>query len=346
MSQGLGSRPGQNKLKRESSILSYFSKKESDKTAIVSAKNLKQAQPVSKSSSTTPLTTRQNSHPFGASKSITKEITNDSKYIDAGLYGDQKLIFSSQITAKRTNTTLAAPKVAPKPAQDHAVFEDLIDLTEEGDMSASINSTIKSASSGFGNTLGNESVSRPRIASFADRQQPNGQTAGQPSVSGSSSASRAWNVGPKSNNFSPSSRPVSVENSTSRFEVSYGRPSAMKGQPFKVASGASNSSQAQSRPMFGNPAFSSASTQSKKRMLPSMTFSDAKRGRASDTSPSSSQGSTGEITLLGQYSLSAEQNAVLKMAMFERKSLFFTGSAGTGKSILLRGKMRLHAPCG
>jgi hypothetical protein len=117
----------------------------------------------------------------------------------------------------------------------------------------------------------------------------------------------------------------------------------MDGQPFKMASGASNSPQAQSSPMFGNPAFSSASTQSKKRVLPSNTFSDAKRGRASDGSPSSSQGSSREITRLGQYSLSDEQNAVLEMAMFERKSLFFTGSAGTGKSILLRGKRGLHS---
>ncbi|KAI8581689.1 hypothetical protein K450DRAFT_230737 [Umbelopsis ramanniana AG] len=306
MSQGRGSRPGQNSLKRESSILSYFSKKDSNTTAttFVSAKNLTQSQPISNSSPTVPLTTRHNSHPFAASRSATKQITNDSKYVDAELYGDQKLVFSSQITAKRSNTTLAAPKVAaPKQAQDHAVFEDLIDLTMEV----------------------TETVPKPRIASFANRQ------ASKPSV-GLASAGRAWNAVP-TNISSSSSMHTSTANT---FEFSHGGPSAMDVQPFKVAAGSSNSSQTESSSMFGNPAFSAATTQSKKRVLPSKSFSDAKRGRVSDGSLSSSQGATREITRLGQYKLSDEQNAVLEMALYERKSLFFTGSAGTGKSILLR----------
>jgi hypothetical protein len=339
MSQGRGPRPGQNSLKRESSILSYFSKKDSvtTATAFVSAKNLTQSQSVSNSSTPIPLTTRNNSHPFAASKSTTKQITNDSKYIDAELFGDQKLVFSSQITAKRSITNLAAPKMAPKQAQDHDVFEDLIDLTMEGAETVSNNSSSKPTTSGFGPAFGSESVPRPRIASFANRQhpKPNVQSAHPLSTSGSTSTGKAWNDVPNSSNISSSPMHTSTAN---QFALSHGRRSAMDGQPFKLASESSSASQTQSSSMFGNPAFSSATTQSKKRMLPSKTFSDAKRGRASDISPSSSQGSTREITRLGQYSLSVEQNAVLEMALFERKSLFFTGSAGTGKSILLRGK--------
>ncbi|KAI9285187.1 hypothetical protein BC943DRAFT_50751 [Umbelopsis sp. AD052] len=314
MSQGRGSRPGQNGLKRESSILSYFSKKDSDttNTAFVSAKNLSQSQPIPKFSTTVPLATRQNSHPFAASRSTTKQITNDSKYVDAELYGDQKLVFSSHLTTKRSNTTLATSKAAPKQAQDHAVFEDLIDLTMEV----------------------TETVPKPRIASFGNRQAPK-PCAGLPS------AGRAWNPGQKPTNIT-SSMHTSTAN---QFEISHGRPSAMDGQPFRVTSGSSTSSQMESSSMFGNPAYSSASTQSKKRELPFKTFSDAKRGRDYDMSTSSSQGATREITRVGQYNLSAEQNAVLEMALFERKSLFFTGSAGTGKSILLRGKKIEHS-CG
>jgi hypothetical protein len=37
--------------------------------------------------------------------------------------------------------------------------------------------------------------------------------------------------------------------------------------------------------------------------------------------------------------LSAQQERVLNMVMNDRKNLFFTGSAGTGKSVLLRGKL-------
>jgi hypothetical protein len=39
--------------------------------------------------------------------------------------------------------------------------------------------------------------------------------------------------------------------------------------------------------------------------------------------------------------LSAQQERVLNMVMNDRKNLFFTGSAGTGKSVLLRGKLFL-----
>lgn len=61
-----------------------------------------------------------------------------------------------------------------------------------------------------------------------------------------------------------------------------------------------------------------------KRRFPSLTT-----GAPSQSTSKTSSNSSGSI------SLSQEQNCVLKLAQ-EGKSLFYTGSAGTGKSVLLR----------
>ncbi|KAG2183553.1 hypothetical protein INT43_006559, partial [Umbelopsis isabellina] len=92
------------------------------------------------------------------------------------------------------------------------------------------------------------------------------------------------------------------------------------------------SSQSQQSPMFGNPALSQVTTSKQKRTMPSGTFSEFKRHRPDAFRKEEAY----NLTPIGDYTLSAEQTAVLKMVVFDRKSLFFTGSAGTGKSVLLR----------
>jgi len=87
--------------------------------------------------------------------------------------------------------------------------------------------------------------------------------------------------------------------------------------------------------MFGNPNLGASlapiASQKKKRTLPAEFLVEPTKHRASSYQP-------GPYTFkpIGDYTLSSEQEAILRMALFEGKSLFFTGSAGTGKSILLR----------
>jgi hypothetical protein len=342
MSQGRGPGSRSNNVQRETSILSYFPKKNSDTTdtGFDSAKSINQPTPVSRSSSTTSSTTWYKSHPFTSSTSTTSQITNDSKYINTGLYGDQKLIFSSHLTAKRPVTSPTPPKQVKRLAPKDGVSDDVIDLTVADATTGSHNSTPNLSLSGIGHALGSNPTPKHSTEASGNPQYPSGkvQSTGPSSALGIKSANRLWKPLPSLTNRSYTTMSMNSTIRSNHFQSSPDKSWAMDQQPLKQSHISSIASSTQSSSMFGNPVLSSQSRLSKKRVLPSSTFTEAKRGRTFDSSPSSSQRSTTPITRIGEYSLSAEQNTVLQMALYERQSLFFTGSAGTGKSVLLRGK--------
>lgn len=301
------------KLKRESSILSYFSRAEPAKSkstaGFVSAKEIKTQQLnttfTAMEPSCTPLI---KTSPFVTSASAKTNIINDSKYNNAELYGDQKLVFSAQLTAKR-RTTAPSPAPAPKLTYSNNDEEEtVLDLTVS-------NNSFDTNKRSFSQTEYTASISRQSYT-------PN-RVSGPPRPVSYPCADAPKNV--KSTNLTKS-----INGNLNQYPSSTGFV-AKQFQPT-----ASSTASSTSGSMFSSPSFSSASRTKAKREWPFNTFSDAKKQRPS---PSSSQ-EPYTLTPIGNYTLSAEQNAVLRMALFEGKSLFFTGSAGTGKSILLRGELK------
>jgi hypothetical protein len=293
------------KLKRESSILSYFQKVSPDKnhSGFVSAKSVS-SQPQTTSVNPSIPKPPAKSNPFGISGFSSKAISNDSKYINPDLYGD-KLVFSSQITAKRT--------VAAEP-KDY----NIIDLTGSADSPSSPRPTIANNSSGYQNFNSQPKAGSPSVPQNANRSTTpsgRGMSAGDWKASGSSARN-----------------PLKQANSQAHVQKPWKDHAGYQALPAPPGPSISSSAQPQRSPMFGNPVLSK-DTRKEKRTLPSNTFSEFKRNRVE----SFRQEKPYELTPIGDYKLSAEQTAILNMAIFERKSLFFTGSAGTGKSILLRG---------
>lgn len=302
----MSSRDSSNKLKRETSILSYFQKASPDKTksGFVSAKTFSSQPQKTTSVNRPPSAPPTKSNPFGTSGFSSKAISNDSKYINPDLYGD-KLVFSSQITAKRTLTT------------DSKNYE-FIDLTDTADSPGSPRPTIVNNSSEY---------SQPSSQSNVMLSQPLPDRSCSVTPKSSGASAMYWKAsGTTDRNPAKQNKTGAPIHNAWQDQRRNQVPSSASSTP---------SSQSQHSPLFGNPALSQVTQPKQKRTMPSGTFSEFKRHRPDAFRKEEAY----DLTPIGDYTLSAEQTAVLKTVVFDRKSLFFTGSAGTGKSVLLRGKM-------
>lgn len=304
MSQGDGS----NRLKREPSILSYFGRVSSEKSkstatvGFVSAKQVKTQPNTPLRAATVPSSTIK-PNPFATVQSATKHISNDSKYTSSELYGDQKLVFSSQLTAKRILSTpistytseLSYIPTTPKPA---------------------ITATRPQPSAS------NRLVASPTPTANETAQKPTPRPSPAPRH-------------PSLNSFRPQNSTAAVPHTARPFQAPANNNTGFSPRPYQpTIAPPVNTPQ---RSMFGNPNLGASlapiASQKKKRTLPAEFLVEPTKHRASSYQP-------GPYIFkpIGDYTLSSEQEAILRMALFEGKSLFFTGSAGTGKSILLRGE--------